>query len=39
MWNFTFRVRKQKVDRFGLAPIELTINIDSRRYFFNEDVT
>ena len=31
MWNFTFRVRKQKVDRFGLAPIELTINIDSKR--------
>ena len=26
MWNFTFRVRKQKIDRNGLAPIELTIN-------------
>ena len=25
MWNFSFRVRKQKIDRYGLAPIELTI--------------
>jgi hypothetical protein len=31
MWNFTFRVRKQKIDRNGLAPIELTININSNR--------
>ncbi len=28
MWNFSFRVRKQKIDRNGLAPIELTININ-----------
>lgn len=31
MWNFSFRVRKQKIDRYGLAPIELTININSKR--------
>ena len=31
MWNFTFRVRKQKIDRNGLAPIELAININSKR--------
>ena len=31
MWNFTFRVRKQKIDRNGLAPIELTININRER--------
>ena len=30
MWNFTFRVRKQKIDRNGLAPIELTIDINSK---------
>ena len=39
MWNFSFRVRKQKIDRNGLAPIELTINIESKRYFLNKDVT
>ena len=31
MWNFSFRVRKQKIDRNGLAPIELTININRER--------
>ena len=31
MWNFSFRVRKQKIDRNGLAPIELTININRKR--------
>ena len=31
MWNFTFRVRNQHADRHGLTPIELVININSKR--------
>ena len=31
MWNFTFRVRNQHADKHGLTPIELVININSKR--------
>ena len=30
----TSRLRKQKIDRYGLAPIELTININSNLFFY-----
>ena len=30
----TSRLRKQKIDRYGLAPIELTINSNSKLFFY-----